>query len=192
MKNKYDSEYYELIKSLEKEPENFDYQRLREVYSRTSLYDPYSSQTASFKRDMFTAFENRDYESGAEMAQAILDKNYLDMDAHMAMSRFYGKEAENEKADFHIKVMSRLLQAIKDSGDGRSKETAIYVLSTEEEYFVTAYLGGRVISQELQGDDHHRYDVLTMEIGPDNRQEQIYFNIDIPFGWLNRSMQKEG
>ena len=184
MNNNQDSEYYELIRVLEKEPDEFDYQYLRAVYPKTSLYDPYSSETASVKRDMFAAFEGRDYENGAKLAQRILDRNYLDMDAHMAMSRLYGKDAENEKADFHIKVMSRLLQAVKQSGDGSSLESAFKVLSTEEEYFITAYLGGRVISQELQGDDHHRYDVLTMESGPDNKEEKIYFNIDIPFGWL--------
>jgi hypothetical protein len=191
MKNKHDSKYFELIKALQKEPDKFDYQLLRQVYPKTSFYDPYSSESGVIKRDMFAAFENRDYENGAKQAKKILDKNYLDMDAHMAMSRFYGKDAENEKADFHIKVMSRLLQTIKESGDGTSMETAFKVLSTEEEYFITAYLGGRAASQALKGDDEHRYDVLTMESGPDNKEENVYFNIDIPFGWLQKKMQKE-
>ena len=97
MNNEYDSEYLELIKMLEEEPDEFDYQLLREVYPKTSFYDPYSSESGSLKRDMFAAFESRDYENGAKMAQRILDKNYLDMDAHMAMSRFYGKETHRMK-----------------------------------------------------------------------------------------------
>ena len=73
MENTSDSKYLSLLEELKKNPGNFDYQSLRDIYPQTSLYDPYSGSISSMKRDMFAEFDKRDYKAGARLAEKILE-----------------------------------------------------------------------------------------------------------------------
>ena len=84
-------------------------------------------------------------------------------------------------------IYSGVLVAILATGNGRSTQTAYIVMSTSDEYSLLNYLGLQSTQQALINKNGHSYDMLTATVNGDNKQE-IYFNIDVPFGSLSHSL----
>jgi hypothetical protein len=51
--------------------------------------------------------------------------------------------------------------------------------------------GLRKIKQSLVKANDHSYDRMDVENAKTGEKKTIYFNIDIPYGWLSNSMQKK-
>jgi hypothetical protein len=80
-------------------------------------------------------------------------------------------------------MVDGLLNSIKGSVDGKSKEKAFEVISINEEYGLIRSLGLKPINQALLNDEGHAYDVITVIDPQTNKESQLYFNIDRPFKW---------
>ena len=135
---------------------------------------------------MFDAFGNKQYDKALQHAQLILDKEFVDIDAHH-ISRIVYKEMGNlRQQDFHQFVTKGLIESILDSGDGKSPETAYLVISVKEEYVILSVLGFKLEKQSLAGSKGHSYD--KMEVKNPRTQEAaiIYFNVDLPLGSLGK------
>jgi len=76
------------------------------------------------------------------------------------------------------------------SGDGKSIESAYVVIATDEEYALFNVLGLRGVSQALVNDKDHNYDRMDAVDRKTNQTTTFYFNIDIPFKWLSKSLKK--
>lgn len=97
---------------------------------------------------------------------------------------------DSDKASFHDFVLRGLLRSLMTSGDGKSPETAFQVISITEEYIVLDMLNLVTKDQKLVGLNTHQYDVMTAVHRETKEVLTVYFNVDIPFNWLNRQFKK--
>jgi len=138
---------------------------------------------------MFEAFGEKQYDKALQHAQLILDKEFVDIDAHHISRLIYREMGNLKQQDFHHFVTKGLIDSILDSGDGKSAETAYQVISVREEYIILSVLGLKLEKQGLMGSKGHSYD--KMEVKNPRTQETaiIFFNVDLPLGSLNKKLK---
>jgi hypothetical protein len=82
------------------------------------------------------------------------------------------------------------MESVLKSGDGRTPESAYTVISTDEEYAFLGVLGLKMKTQSLIKVKNSSYDLLEV-VDKEGNGMKIYFNIDIPFNWLDNKMKKK-
>jgi hypothetical protein len=123
------------------------------------------------------------------LSEKILSANYMDIYGHIGAYALHKHLGHSEKSDYHRYVYENLLRSIKDSGDGKTIETAFVVISTDEEYALFSSMGVRATGQALIEDKNHHYDKMTVTDPENNQTITYYFNIDRPFNWLGNSLK---
>jgi Domain of unknown function (DUF4919) len=166
-----------------------DFREMRLAYADSDRFNPYGGGLGA--RDaMFTAMAAKDYPSALEKAGQVMQANYVDIDAHMIASMANEHLGNQEKADFHRTMVRGLLKSILDHGDGRTPETAFTVISVDEEYVLLYVLGLNKSQQAMLEQNGHNYDKFTISDPKTGTQYDLFFNIDIPFRWLQNSLKK--
>lgn len=127
-----------------------------------------------------TKAANGSYEADvAKLAYDILEHDYTSIAAHSALSKnlsIYPKVRE-----FHGAVREALIKSIVNSGDGRSAETAMYVIGVAEEYAVLDELGLTQESQRLEQKGSRHYDVFVASDSTGEKRD-VYFAVDEFYG----------
>ena len=176
-KTKYDA----LLEKVQQKDSSVNFTELRHAFYESPNYHPQSPMMSY--RPMNAALAQKNYEEALKIAESVLAKNFVEINAHMTAQIAYQETGNAEKAEFHKFMVDGLLNSIKSSRDGTSKEKAFEVISINEEYGLIRSLGLRPIKQALQEDKGHFYDVITVVDPQTNQQSQLYFNIDKPFKW---------
>lgn len=183
-----DAAFAVLLEQLKLVDPKFDFTAFRLAYAETSDYDPYNFDKVALKESMYAAFSEHDYESALELADQILEQNYLLPDAHIIALQSYEELGRVQEADYHRYVIHGLAASILDSGDGKSPETAYIIVIIEEEYLILDVLGIKDASQGFFEDAGHAYDVFEGKDESANTPVAIYFNVDIPYQYLFDSL----
>ena len=181
--------YEVLLEKLKNRDQSLDFKDLRLAYAETSAYNPYGSDKESQKA-MFAAIKASQWNEVLKQSAAILDRNYLDINAHFGALLANRGKGVTDKAEFHRFVARGLIDSIRNSGDGKTTETAFVVISTDEEYALFSVLGLRVTAQALINEKGHNYDKMTTVDPKTNETVIYYFNIDKPFNWLGNSLKQ--
>ena len=177
--------YRELLEKLKKGERDVDFTELRMSYTETEDYSPYGGDDDA-RGAMFSALKAGKWDDALNHSAKILEKNYVDINAHLASLAANARKGDTAKADFHKFVLHGLVDSVRGGGDGRSMEKAFVVISTDEEYALLNLLGLRTTSQALLSGGGHAYDKLAAVDPETNQTYDFYFQIDIPFGWLGR------
>ena len=132
--------------------------------------------------------ENR--RKAAQIIESELQSDPTNLRLHfykqMVYSNLYGHESEEyHDAVFQVRA---LLSAIMASGDGRSKETAIHVISVTDEYGFMEILGVSPKMQSLIHDKDQSYDLMELNEN-EYGLESLYFNITVCMETLNKLFQ---
>lgn len=179
-KTKYDA----LLEKVKQKDPSVNFTELRYAFYESPNYNPYAPMMSY--RPMNAAIAQKNYEEALKIAEGVLAKNFVEINAHMTAQIAYQETGNTEKAAFHKFMVDGLLNSIKSSVDGKSKEKAFEVISINEEYGLIRSLGLRAIKQALLEDKGHSYDVITVVDPATNQQTDLYFNIDRPFKWATR------
>ncbi len=180
--------YQTLVARVKKGDKTVDFLELRRAFADSPEYTPGSDD--DLRKAMFSAYNNKDYTEALALSKKMLDGYYLDIEAHQIAylcNRQLQKQAE---ADFHHEIAHGLISAIFKTGDCRTREAACEVLSTHEEYVILQVLGLNPGSQSLQTQDGHRYDVLDAMDPRAQGDVTLYFNVDKPLGYLEKTLAK--
>lgn len=181
--------YKELLDKLKKGERDVDFTELRMSYTETEDFSPYGGDEDA-RAAMFGAMKAGKWDDALKHSAKILEKNYVDINAHFVSFAANKRKGDTARAEFHEFVVHGLLSSVRGDGDGKSMEKAFVVISTDEEYALLNLLGLRTTSQALMNDGGHAYDKLAT-IDPETKQTYVfYFQIDIPFGWLGRALKK--
>lgn len=183
-------DYYTLVKQLKSNDKSVDFTALRYSYAKTADYNPYGRDDKE-RNAMLEALNNGEFEKAIKHAQAVLEKNYVDMDAHFVCRIAYRETKNTEKQRLHEFVVKGLLDSIYDSGNGQTPETAFVVINTDEEYFFLKMYGFNVIKTSLVKINARNYDKMEVEERKTGEKVKIYFNVDMPFNWLTNQMGKK-
>ncbi|MGI8788046.1 MAG: DUF4919 domain-containing protein [Pyrinomonadaceae bacterium] len=169
--------YQELLTKLKGGDTNIDYKALRMAFAETKDYS-YDGQDKKEREKMMKPFGEKNYKEALKQADKILEKNYVDANAHQ-IAYLASKELKDDKnAEFHKAVLVGLLSSIQDGNDGTSAKTAFQPITIDEEYTLMKFLGYKSNSQSLKSIDGHRYDVFTAVNARTNENTTLYFNID--------------
>lgn len=103
-------------------------------------------------------------------------------------NQVYGTEISDIEENYYRGLM--LSQVLAGSGDGRSKDHAMYVVNTDHEYFIMDMMGVRMHSQSLIYDNGHNYDLILLN-GKEEGLDSLWFNVDICFGWLSKTLSSQ-
>jgi tetratricopeptide (TPR) repeat protein len=179
-KTRYDA----LVEKVKQKDSSVNFTELRHAFYESANYNPYAPMMSY--RPLNAAIAQKNYEEALKIAEGVLSKNFVEINAHMAAQIAYQETGNTEKAAFHKFMVDGLLNSIKSSVDGKSKEKAFEVISINEEYGLIRSLGLRPIKQAMLEDKGHRYDVITVIDPQTNQESQIFFNIDRPFNWQSR------
>lgn len=183
------SNYYTLLKQLKKGDTTVDFAALRLSYTKTAEYSPY--RDVNEKKEMIEALNKREFEKALGFAHSVLEKNYLDMDAHFVSRTAYKETNNTEKQNYHSFVLKGLLDSIYHSGNGQTPETAFTVITTAEEYFFLRVYGYTVAKSSLMQLNGHHYDKMDTEERKTGARAVFYFNVDMPYTWLTQQMDKK-
>jgi len=175
------TKYDELVEKAKQKDASVNFTELRNAFYESKNYNPYAPMMAY--RPMNAALAQKNYEQALQIAESVLAKNFVEINAHITAQIAYQETGNTEKAEFHKFMVEGLLNSIKGSGDGKSPEKAFEVISVNEEYGLIRSLGLKPTSQALTENKGHSYDVITVIDPQTNKESQLYFNIDKPFKW---------
>lgn len=193
--SRYDNMLESLIKRVKsKDPslgtDGSVFKELRFAYAETPQYNPYGGIKAKVGKSMLKAINNKDYTMALEQAEKILKENYVDIDAHEVASTAYRKTGDQEKADYHQIFAYGLNLSILGDNKGTMPESAIDVISIDEEYSLLKSTGLQMKSTATLHANGHDYDKLTVVDSVSGKTFEVYFCIDKPYAWLQESFKK--
>ncbi len=182
-KTKYDV----LLEKVKQKDPSVDFTELRHAFYESPHYNPYAPMLTY--RPLNAALAQKNYEEVLKIAESVLVKNFVEVNAHMSAQIAYQETGNAERAEFHKFMAEGLLKSIKGSVDGKSTATAFEVISVAEEYGLIRSLGLRPIGQALLDEKGHRYDAMTVVDPKTNQESKIYFNVDKPLNWQRPKQQ---
>lgn len=175
--------YKELLEKAKK-GEAVDFREMRLAFFETPEYSP---MTGMFDyRALNGALGQGDYPAAIKTAEAVLERNFVDLNAHMVAYIAHRETKNEEKAKYHRAIADGLIESIKATGDGKSPETAYEVIAISEEYAMFRAMGVRAVKQSLVQDKGHAYDAVVVVDSRTNQQATYYFNVDKPFSAYGR------
>ena len=180
--------YADLVAKVKKGDHSVDFKELRLAYTETKEYRPYGGDRTA-RKTMFAALNAKDYELALQQSDKLLAANFIDLNAHFIAFAANKGLGNAEKSAFYKYIFEGLLSSITDSGDGKTTDTALVVISTDEEYVLFNYLGLKVGNQALVEDKGHHFDRMTAVNSKTGETVVYYFNIDKPFNWLGNSLK---
>jgi len=183
-----DLAYGILLEQVKQADPNFDFTELRWTFAQTASYDPYNLDNDDLENSMYDAYDNQDYESALQLAKQMLEINYLLPDPHFIALRAYQELGDTKNADFHNYFLTGLITSILESGNGRSLEGAFIVILLEEEYFMLDIMGIQNEEQVFIDENGIPYDIFEGVDGETGNPVTVYFDISIPYHWLNESI----
>jgi hypothetical protein len=172
-----DSSYRELVKRVTSGDISIDFRALRFACLKADNCDPTgdSKDVVAMRR----AVQEKQYDKAVKAAEGLIQKGFVNIEAHAICSDAYAALENREKAKFHHDVTSALIRSILSTGDGKTKETAFEVVNVHEEYIIVSVLGfPRPGSQSLIRGKGHSYDLLEVVQPGTGQTIAIYFKID--------------
>ena len=181
--------YEALVQRLKSGDLDVDFEALRMAYTRSDYFSSDDADVTELRGAMFDALAAGDMAKAGDRAQRILDRDYVDIDAHLVAGIVHRRGNDDDEAEFHRTVGMALLQSIQDSGDGRSKESAFVVISTDEELALLRSQGLQIKSRSMTRGGGHAFDIV--EVTDDaGHAGKLYFNLDIPLGLAGPNANK--
>ncbi|MEK6283187.1 MAG: DUF4919 domain-containing protein [Acidobacteriota bacterium] len=173
-----------LLERAKKGDPALDFTALRLAFYESPHYNP--NVPMMTYRPLWGAVAQKNYPEAIKIAQSVLEKNFVEVNAHMVAQIAYRETGDVERAQFHKYVADGLLNSIKAKGDGKNIETAYEVISINEEYGLMRSMELRPIKQALIPDKEHFFDAITVIDPQTNQQRLIYFNVDKVFAFAAR------
>lgn len=172
-------DYYVLLDSIKQGLSN-DFFTLRMAHTKTSEYNPYDTRISNARDEIQNLINENKLNKALEQANQTLDYCYVDAYIHFLTHMIYDKLGDKEKADFHFSLVEKIFESIIFSGDGQTPQTAIIVISVNEEYALLSWFGLKMQSQSLIIQDGYNFDLLTVRDDEANEEYEMYFNVTIP------------
>ena len=186
-----DGRFEKLLAAAMKDPAKADWNALRHAFAQTRHYHPYNvewkNEIAKVRKDL-AADNVKAAESG--LVKLLERERFMRLDAQALAVALYQKTGQKDKARRHQDLLEGLADTLFVPEHGMSFEKPFVVLFIDEEYLVLRIMGLRHRQQSLREKDGHHFDVFTIPAQGDQPEREVYFNIDMPFNVLGKSLQK--
>jgi hypothetical protein len=174
------SVYRQYADRVKKGDTDFHFGLFRKAYVEWVSGQEDADDTQS-RKDMVKAFEAKNYAKAVELAEVVVQDEYLNRGLIGAIEDAHRKLGNTAKADFYKELGLKVGHSLMLSGDGKTTKTAFYVFSIPEEYKIMREFGYTVSMQSLVSENGQRFDVLA---GADEKGNKVslYFNICYFYG----------
>ncbi len=153
-----------------------DFRYLYYGYIFQSKYEPYWKSPFQEKLDGFYSksdLDKSDYDEFIKFASLSIKEFPFDLRQMNSLAFIYHLKGDEENSKKISYIFQGILQAIMSSGDGKTCETGIHVISTSHEYVVLNMLQFNVLGQSLTSGFCD-----CMKVNDDQKREvNIYFSI---------------
>lgn len=167
--------YQALLTAAKANPDAADWQALRFAYAELPSFS--MNVAGDGRREIHAARAAHDWQGMLTAANKILDVDYVDGEAHLAIALADGELGKAEDSAREQKIGVAILKSVMGGQDGQSPEHAFVVISVAEEYELMAARERHVVRQSLQNANGHSYDVIEAT-GKDGDTKTFYFQID--------------
>jgi hypothetical protein len=178
---KAEHEYSEMLARVQQGDMTVDFRAFRVAGAVKS--GPLASSLEIAERAAFRNLAvSGDWMGALASAKRALDRNYASPVAHYDAMLACQKLQQADEAFTHEKILNALLDSILQSGDGKSPETAWFVVTTQEEYVFLGRMGVVPKSQALVNKDGHAYDRVEVLDPRTKESHSVWFNTDMDMG----------
>jgi hypothetical protein len=185
-----DSAYLTRIALLQGGDTTADLSALRRQFAQTTFYHPYSTTADDLRHRMWKHLNDKDAAGAGAAADSLLAENYFDADAQMVAGMAAGERDDTVAAVRHITIARGIIRSIESTGDGRTSDHAMFVLSPSEEYsYLAANDLRRVGRQALVECAGHACDVLEVAPSGGGKHFDLFFDVSLPMAYLDRQFK---
>jgi hypothetical protein len=177
-----ESDYAAMLARVQQGDMSVDFRAFRSAGAQKS--GPHASIIEIGERNAFGKLAVAgDWAGALASAKQALDRDYASPVAQYNAMLACAKLQQTNEAASHAKILDVLLDSIRQSGDGKSAETAYFVVTGQEEYvFLARVLHLRPKGQSLVGKGGHYFDCLHVVDPATNQPQDVWFNADFDFG----------
>lgn len=170
-----DEAYLKMVEESYAMNTNFDFEKARDLYTRTSFYEPYlANPRKSFEEYMERMFAGSNVV--AKAVQAYMYHNFALPEAHSRAAIFFRKANMPKAAVYHEWAAKGLVKAIRSSGNASSAEKAMKVVIMSEQYLITEGWGNIEDKKTEQVGDRI-FDILAIENTETGERRQAWFDV---------------
>ena len=178
--------YENLLKKIKKGKKDVNFFDLRMSYTRSKDYKPSNPELDSLRKKMIQELNSKEYKNAIKLADSILGKEFVDMYAHYTCYYAYSALSDSVKASYHVYIMDKLLNSVVESGDGKSKESAFLIISSNEEYFLIFIYKLQVSDKSFTNLNGEPFDVFKA-IDPETKESfELFFNTSLIMNQQNK------
>lgn len=171
-----EARYQTMLAAAKADPAHVDWQALRFAFADQPDFMALDLSLNDARRKMLDARRVGDLKAMLTQANAILDKDFVDGQAHLeagvAMNALGQADGPREQA-----LAVAIFRSIQ-TGDGLTPTTAFTVISISEEYQLMFARQRKVTRQSLQRTGGHAYDVLDTVDRDGANPVSFYFLVD--------------
>jgi hypothetical protein len=179
-------DFDELMERAQATDSTLNFTDLRMAYTLTGNYNPYDRESTKTVTRIYEAMDKDDCQEALALASRLLEKNPLDIDLHFVSKACYRETGDSDRFKYHDYMADGLLRSILSSGDGKSTESAYVVISVDEEHALLHALNLRGITQGLLDLPQGHFDELKVFDQEAGEEFTVFFNIDIPWAYLEK------
>jgi hypothetical protein len=180
--------YEALVERAKKGDAGVDFTALRMAFYETENYNPIAPMMTY--RPLWGAVQQGDWAGAIKLAASVLEKNFVEVNAHMVAFIAHRQSGDAERAKFHRAIAEGLLNSIKASGDGKTTATAFEVISTSEEYGLFRSMNLSPVKQSLLEEKGNMFDAIETVDPRTNARATFYFRVDKPLKWNDRKRKQ--
>ena len=178
------SRYSALVERVRAGDLSVDLGDLRQAYTETAEY---RAMMMGVYQQLWRPLSAGDFPTALQTAETVLQRNYVEINAHMVASIANEQLGNVPRAQFHKSVADGLLRVVMSKGDGKTPETAYEVIDISEEYAVMRALNltmkGQGLSMPPNGP---KVDSLTVVDNRTKEERVLYFNVDRSMAAMTR------
>lgn len=149
---------------------------LRFAYADRPSFNVLDDGLGDIRTQMFAAMQANDYAAAIGAAQQVLDKDFVDADAHLVIFLAEVKLGQPQQGLRDRDIGLGLIVSMQ-TGDGKTPATALTVINQAEEYSYLRALSLQSTGQSLIHDGGHSYDVINAT-DPSGQAQTLYFIVD--------------
>ena len=171
------SDYGALVTAAQDGDPGVDYTVMRQAYAQTPDYDPFGKKTDGLMRDGQAAYIAKDCKTALGKFKMAIAFNFTLSDAH-ALSADCLEQTGDKKGEAREEAIAQgLFSSILISGDGKSPNTAFWVVTRHEEEEILAVAGLDGKGQATLTTAHGPVDKFATTDAKTGKKGALYFNV---------------
>jgi hypothetical protein len=174
--------YAALLEAAGQDINKVDFAAIREAYTQAPGYAPYALPIAM--DELRGALQAEDWARAGFIAAELLKVDFLQTEVHGALAQVFEQGGRQDMAAWHLAFAKGLVNALMNSGDGFSFETALKVVNVREEYEVLSFLGLSAVDRKFVLHENRHYDVFLVRDAK-GQQAPLHFDVEVMMGAAN-------